>query len=59
MMTSSDRANAVRRAVLDVARANGAEITDHDVRPLFLTARRPVPARQPAPRNTCPHTGRR
>lgn len=55
MMTSSERANAVRRAVLDVARANGAEITDHDARPLFLTACRPVPA----PRNTCPHTGRR
>jgi integrase len=26
--------------------------------PLFLSARRPVPARRPAPRDICPHTGR-
>jgi integrase len=26
--------------------------------PLFLAARRPVPARRPAPRDICPHTGR-
>jgi integrase len=26
--------------------------------PLFLAARRPVPARHPAQRDTCPHTGR-
>ena len=26
--------------------------------PLFLAARRPVPARRPAPRDVCPHTGR-
>lgn len=26
--------------------------------PLFLASRRPVPARRPAPRDTCPHTGR-
>ena len=26
--------------------------------PLFLASRRPVPARRPAPRDICPHTGR-
>ena len=26
--------------------------------PLFLAARKPVPARRPAPRDICPHTGR-
>jgi integrase len=26
--------------------------------PLFLASRRPVPARRPAPRDLCPHTGR-
>jgi integrase len=26
--------------------------------PLFLASRRPVPARRPAPRDVCPHTGR-
>jgi len=26
--------------------------------PLFLASRRPVPARLPAPRDICPHTGR-
>jgi integrase len=26
--------------------------------PLFLSARRPVPGRRPAPRDICPHTGR-
>ena len=26
--------------------------------PLFLAARRPVPARRPGPRDICPHTGR-
>jgi integrase len=32
--------------------------TSHTSGPLFLASRRPVPARRPAPRDICPHTGR-
>ncbi len=32
--------------------------TSRDRGPLFLSARRPVPARRPAPRDVCPYTGR-
>jgi hypothetical protein len=34
-----------------------ADGTSHTSGPLFLASRRPVPARRPADRDICPHTG--